>query len=86
MKPYSLDMRQNIVNTYEAGNPSVRKVAERFQVSKSPVQELLKRKRETGKLLHCQAKGGKPSQLFGQEEHLKEMVVEHPDYTRFRIL
>jgi transposase len=63
MKPYSLDMRQKIVNTYEAGNTSVRKVAERFQVSKSTVQELLKRKRETGKLLPRQAKGGKPSQL-----------------------
>ena len=32
MKPYSLDMRQKIVNTYEAGNTSVRKVAERFLV------------------------------------------------------
>jgi transposase len=31
MKPYSLDMRQKIVNTYEAGNTSVLKVAERFQ-------------------------------------------------------
>jgi transposase len=31
MKPYSLDMRQNIVNTYEAGNISIRQVAERFQ-------------------------------------------------------
>ena len=31
MKPYSLDMPQNIVNTYEAGNTSVQKVAERFQ-------------------------------------------------------
>ncbi len=30
MKPYSLDMRQKIVNTYEAGHTSVRKVAERF--------------------------------------------------------
>jgi len=55
MKPYSLDMRQKIVNTYEAGNTSVRKVAERFQISKSTVQELLKRKRETGKLLPRQA-------------------------------
>ena len=27
------------------------------------------------------AKRGKPSQLFGQEEKIKEMVVEHPDYT-----
>ena len=81
MKSYSLDMRQNIVNTYEAGHTSIRKVAERFQVSKSTVQLLLKRKRETGKLLPSQAKGGKPSQLFGHQEHIKEMVVEHPDYT-----
>ena len=75
MKAYSLDMRQKIVNTYEAGNTSVRKVAEKFQVSKSRVQELLKRKRETGKLLHSQAKGEKPSQLFGQEKQIEEMVV-----------
>ncbi|MEG5065292.1 IS630 transposase-related protein [Microcoleus sp. B3-A4] len=50
MKPYSLDMRQKIINTYEAGNTSIRKVAARFQVSKSTVQKLLKGKRETGKL------------------------------------
>ena len=81
MKPYSLDMPQKIVNTYGAGNTSVRKVAERFQLSKSTVQELLKRKRETGKLLPRQAKWGQPNQLFGQEKLIKEMVAEHPDYT-----
>jgi transposase len=81
MKSYSLDLRQNIVNTYEAGHTSIRKVAERFQFSQSTVQELLKQKRETGKLLPRQAKGGKQSQLFGHQEHIKEMVVEHPDYT-----
>jgi len=58
MQTYSLDMRQKIVNIYEAGNTSVRKVAERFQISKSTAQEILKRKRETGKLLPRQAKGG----------------------------
>jgi transposase len=31
MKPYSLDMRPKIINTYEAGNTSIRKVAARFQ-------------------------------------------------------
>ena len=31
MKPYSLDMRQKIINTYEASNTSIRKVAARFQ-------------------------------------------------------
>ena len=37
MKPYSLDIRQKIIDTYQAGNTSIRKVAERFQVSKSTV-------------------------------------------------
>ena len=48
-------MRQRIVDTYEAGNTSIRKVAERFQISKSTVQALLKGKKETGKLLPSQA-------------------------------
>jgi transposase len=30
MAPYSLDLRQKIVATYEAGNTSIRKVAEQF--------------------------------------------------------
>ncbi len=76
MKPYSLDMRQKIVNTYEAGNTYVRKVAERFQVSKSTAQELLKLKIETGKLLHRQAKGGKPSQLFGKTQSNRFSVIK----------
>ncbi len=81
MKPYSLDMRQKIVDTYEAGNTSIRKVAERFQVSKSTVQALLKRKKETGRLLPSQAKGGKLSLQFGNEQQIEEMVAQYPDYT-----
>ena len=81
MKPYSLDIRQKIIDTYEAGNTSIRKVAERFQISKSTVQALLKRKKETGRLLPSQAHGGKPSQLFGHEQQIEEMVAQYPDYT-----
>ncbi|XPM56365.1 MAG: hypothetical protein EDM05_054245 [Leptolyngbya sp. IPPAS B-1204] len=36
MKPYSLDLREKIISTYEAGNTSIRQVAARFQVSKIP--------------------------------------------------
>jgi predicted DNA-binding protein YlxM (UPF0122 family) len=79
-------LRQKIVDTYEAGNTSIRKVAERFQVNKSTVQALLKRKKETGKLFPSQAKEGKPSLLFGHEQQIEEMVAQYPDYTRFRIL
>ena len=50
MKPYSLDMRQKIVDTYEAGNTSIRKVAERFQVSKSTDRGATKTKKRDRKI------------------------------------
>ncbi|MEG4809874.1 helix-turn-helix domain-containing protein [Microcoleus sp. F8-D3] len=50
MKPYSLDMRQKIINVYEAGNTSIRKVAERFQVSKSTDRGTIKAKKRDRKI------------------------------------
>lgn len=81
MKPYSLDLREKIVSTYEAGNTSIRQVAERFQVSKTTVQSLLKRKQATGALKPAPATGGKASQLTGYEQEIAEMVETHRDYT-----
>lgn len=81
MKPYSLDLREKIVSTYEAGNTSIRQVAERFQVSKNTVQSLLKRKQATGALQPAAATGGKASQLTGYEQEIAEMVETHQDYT-----
>ncbi|WP_153009673.1 hypothetical protein [Mastigocoleus testarum] len=41
MKAYSIDLREKIVQAYEQGDTSVRKVASRFGVAKSFVQKLL---------------------------------------------
>lgn len=81
MKPYSLDLRQKIVGAYEVGETSIRKVARRFQVSKSTVQELLKRKKETGLLLPQTARFGKPKQLSGDKNEREQMVQKITDYT-----
>jgi transposase len=81
MKPYSLDLREKIISTYEAGNTSIRQVAARFQVSKTTVQALLKRKQTTGTLQPTRATGGKASQLAGYEQDIAEMVEQHQDYT-----
>ena len=70
MKPYSLDFREKIVRTYEAGNTSIRQVAERFQISKNTVQSLLKRKQTTGALKPAPATGGKESQLAGYKREI----------------
>ena len=48
MSPLSKDIREKIVSTYEEGNTSFRKVAERFKVSKNTVHKLVKQKRKTG--------------------------------------
>lgn len=81
MKPYSLDLREKIISTYEAGKTSIRQVAERFQVSKNTVQALLKRKQATGTLKPARATGGKASQLAGYEQDIAQMVEQHQDYT-----
>lgn len=81
MQAYSLDLREKIISTYEAGNTSIRKVAERFQVSKTTVQSLLKRKQATGTLKPAAASGGKASQLAGYEREIAQMVETHRDYT-----
>ena len=49
-KPYSLDLRQKIVNAYDQGDLSQRSLAKQFGVAKSFVQKLLKQRRETGSI------------------------------------
>ncbi len=81
MKAYSLDLREKIVHAYETKVGSIRKIAEIFHVNKSTVQNLLRRKRETGSVTPAPARGGKPSQLIGREQQLRDMVKEQPDLT-----
>jgi transposase len=48
MQPYSIDLRQKIIEVYEEEKISIRKIAERFRVAKSFVQKLLKKWQKTG--------------------------------------
>lgn len=48
MRPYSLDLRQRIVDAYRNGKGSVRKLAERFDVAVSTVQSYRNLLRATG--------------------------------------
>jgi transposase len=81
MAPYSLDLRQKIVGTYEAGNTSIRKVAEQFQVATKTVQTLLKQYRETGELNHKPLGSQIESPLEVHREKIFEIVSEHPDWS-----
>jgi transposase len=50
MRAYSIDLREKIVQVAASGI-SIRKTAERFMVSKSFVQKLLKQKKDEGHLI-----------------------------------
>ena len=48
MKPYSIDLREKVINAYNSGNISVRKLAVNFGVGKAFVQKMLKQYKEDG--------------------------------------
>ena len=80
MKPYSLDLRERIIADRQQGT-SIRKLAKQYKVSRGMVWNLIKLKRDTGKINPKPATGGKQSQLAAQETKIAEMTQKYPDYT-----
>ena len=76
MKPYSEDLRQKIISTYLEEQESVRQIARRFKVSKSFVQKLIKRYRETGIVAPKAHRGGNQPKLNSQQINLVAELVE----------
>jgi len=59
MQAYSVDLRQRVVAGYEKGFETILEVAERFQLSDSFIQKLLRRKRQPAKASVAQEKNEK---------------------------
>lgn len=79
MKPYSIDFRQKIIEVYEYEDISIRKLAQRFRVTKSFIQKLLKQYRETGNI-NPQAQGGStPSKLNSKQLMTLVEIIEAND-------
>jgi transposase len=82
MQAYSLDLRQRVVSAYENGVETILEVAERFEVSDSFINKLLRRKRTTGEIAPIGHRGGQPKRL--SEKHQKwllKTVLAEPDIT-----
>lgn len=82
MKPYPIEFRQKIIQIYENEKTSIRKLAQRFQVSKSFIQKLLKQYQETGSIEPF-PQGGSPPPRIPQEEliTLIEIIEANNDAT-----
>lgn len=81
MKPYSVEFREKIVKAYEQKDTSIRKLASRFDVSKSFVERLLRRKHSTGDIKPLRQGGYRKSELDGYSNQIQEMVEKYPDAT-----
>ena len=82
MKPYSLDLREKVINEIEKGDSSVRKVAQRFGVSKNFVQRLVTQKRTKGHILPRKQGGSMVSPVMGYKAELIEIFEQQNDATR----
>ncbi len=76
-----IEFRKKIVKAYSQGNTSIRKVAARFDVSKSFVQKLLEQQKVAGHLNPVKPGGGMNSELAQQSKELILMVAKYPDAT-----
>ena len=77
MQPYSLDLRQKILEVYEQEKISIRKVAQRFRVAKSFVQKLLKQYQQTGNLKPKRQGGNSPPKVQGADLVILTEIIEN---------
>ena len=81
-KPYSIDLREKIVTTYNQGEESMRSLAKRFKVSLSFVYTLLKKVNRSGKIEAKAHGGGHPASIDERgPAALKKIIEAQADLT-----
>jgi transposase len=82
MRALSLDLRERIVEAYEAGEGSYEAIAEQFLVGPTVVGKLVRQKRDLGTLAPQVHRRGRQAAVSGEKEtELLEHLEQHPDAT-----
>ena len=80
MAPYSKDLRTRVLEDCDSGVAS-KDVAAKFRVSRSWVNRLVQRRRETGEVAPRPQTVFKKQAFAGQEDRLRALVDAQPDRT-----
>jgi transposase len=80
MTPYSMDLRTRVLADCDAG-VAAKDVAAKFRVSRSWVNRLVQRRRESGEVTARKQTVFKKQALAGQEDRLRALVAAQPDQT-----
>ena len=82
MQPLSMDLRERVVRSYDAGEGSTLRLAKRFGVSDRWIRKLLAQRRQTGSIAPKQYRPGrKPKLSVPQRDRLIALAGKHPDLT-----
>lgn len=76
MKPYSIDLRERVVQAYEEGKGTIEQIASMFNVGQTFVKKMLRQKRETGSVSVLPHRGGNPRKLTKKEDRLLQKKVK----------
>src|SRR5256885_14791046 len=80
MAPDSMDLRKRVLEDCDAGSAS-KDVAAKFRVSRSWVDRVKQRRRETGEVAPRPQTVFKQRAFAGQEDRLRALVTARPDRT-----
>jgi transposase len=81
MRPYSLDLRQKILDVYNESKLTFKELAERFQVSPSFVQKMVYQMKREGSIAPKPYRGRISLWQERHYEALKSLVEEYPNAT-----
>lgn len=82
MQALSLDLRERIVEAYEAGEGSYEVIAERFSVGPTVVGKFVRQKRDLGTLVPQVHRRGRKAAVSDKKKiELRKHLEEHPDAT-----
>lgn len=79
---YSQDLREKVWQAHQRKMGSQRQIAEYFGVSRSFVEKLLQRRRQSGSLAARRQGGGRTPRITAAvQDHLRQLVQQQPDIT-----
>jgi transposase len=83
MKPYSVDLRQRVVDAYRQDEGSKKELAERFAISLSSVERWIRQNKATGTVTPRPNPAGKARAIVKEEDRelLVQWYKEQPDMT-----
>ena len=81
-QPYSVDLRQRVIDAYLADEETIEEIAARFDVGRTTVVKWAALYRETGGVAPREAKPGPPSTVTSKQKAvLRKIIARRPDLT-----